>query len=306
MRTLGGRYRLDDQIGAGGMSRVFRGHDEVLDREVAVKLLTAEHVRDTPTHERARNEARYAARLAHPNVAAVYDFGTSRRAGQGAAFLVMELVDGPLLSDVLASGPLDWQVAARVCAEVSAGLAAAHSQGIVHRDIKPANVVLTPSGAKILDFGIAATAGQTDAVPGYPSSPAAGATVLGTAAYIAPERLDGRPVTPATDMYALGVLLYQSLTGVLPWSARTDEQLLRSHRLVPPAALPPIDGLADEVAQVCAQCLDKRPGARPTAVAAALLLATTVDATVYLPPVVAHVEHTVDFQERLHAPTTAY
>src|SRR4051794_39972878 len=128
MRTLGGRYRLVEEIGVGGMAPVWRAHDEVLDREVAVKLLTDEHSADPYEFERARNEARCAARLAHPNVAAVYDFGTSRRAGHGAAYVVMELVEGLLLNAYLYNGPMNWRLAVRVCAEVSAGLAAAHSQ----------------------------------------------------------------------------------------------------------------------------------------------------------------------------------
>ncbi len=299
MRTLGGRYRLDEEIGAGGMAHVWRGYDEVLDREVAVKLLTPEHAGDPRTFERARNEARYAARLAHPNVAAVYDFGTSRRGERGTAYLVMELVEGPLLSDQLRRGPLDWRFAARICAEVSAGLAAAHGREIVHRDVKPANIVLTPTGAKILDFGIAAAAGAPDRIVGN--------SIVGTAAYIAPERLQGRPVMAATDMYSVGVLLYQTITGELPWPVDTDEALLNSHRLAAPAPLPRFDGLADDLAQICADCLDKRPSERPTAVAAALLLAAAVDAQVYLPPVFEPAQHRAPLAEDpLHAVTSAY
>jgi serine/threonine protein kinase len=296
MRTLGGRYRLEEQIGAGGMASVWRGHDEVLDREVAVKLLSGKHA-DTLTFDRARNEARYAARLSHPNVANVYDFGTSLRGGRGEAYLVMELVDGPRLSDELYRGPLGWRYAARICAEVCAGLAAAHSHDIVHRDIKPGNVVLTPAGAKILDFGIAARTGQSDRP--------AGNTVLGTAAYIAPERLQGRPVTPATDIYAVGVLLYQSITGELPWPANTDEELLASHCEVPAAPLPPLGTEGDDVARICADCLAKRPGKRPTAVAAALFLAASVDTPVYLPPIVPTPSHAAP-EDPLHAQTAAY
>src|SRR5688572_28172068 len=136
MRVLSGRYRLLGQLGVGGMAPVWQAHDEVLDRTVAVKLLTPEHTADPEAFARASNEARYAARIAHPNVAGVYDFGTTRRGRQGAAYLVMELVQGSLLSDYLRHGPLHPGFAVRVCAEVAAGLAAAHGQGIVHRDIK--------------------------------------------------------------------------------------------------------------------------------------------------------------------------
>jgi serine/threonine-protein kinase len=275
MRVLGGRYQLLEEIGAGGMARVWRAHDEVLDRTVAVKLLTAEHTSDPVELTRARNEARCAARLAHPNVAAVYDFGTSLRGERGAAYVVMELVEGPLLSEYLKSGPLNWRFAVRVVAEVSAGLAAAHSQGIVHRDIKPSNVVLSQSGAKILDFGIAASVGVADVQPD--------GTVRGTSAYMAPERLTRQPVAPPLDMYALGVLLYRNLTARLPWSATTDIEMLEAHRSQPPAPLPPINGLVPEATQICASCLDKDPTKRPTAVAAALILAASVNAQIYLP-----------------------
>jgi len=257
------------------MATVWRAHDEVLDRIVAVKLLTDDQCADPRDIERARTEARYGARLAHPNVAAVYDFGTSRRGGRGAAYVVMELLDGRLLSDHLDHGPLTWRYAVRVCAELSAGLAAAHSQGIVHRDIKPANVVLTETGAKLLDFGIAARVGDDDRL--------ADGTVLGTSGYMAPERFDPNPVAPPLDVYGLGVLLYRTLTARLPWYVRTHEDLVHAHRYCAPLPLPRIAGMAPEVADVCYRCLDKDPARRPTAVAAALLLAACVEAQVYVP-----------------------
>jgi serine/threonine-protein kinase len=259
------------------MASVWQAHDEVLDREVAVKLLTPEHTADPEAFDRARNEARSGARFAHPNVVSVYDFGTSRRAGRGTAYLVMELVEGQPLDAVMLGGPLDWRVAGRVCAEVAAGLAAAHGHGVVHRDIKPANVVLTSSGAKVLDFGVAARAGQPDQLPD--------GTLLGTPAYLAPERLESGLAAPAVDVYAVGVLLYQCLTGRLPWPADTDEQMLRAHRHTPPAPLPAIAGLPDEVAEVCAASLAKLPETRPTSVALALILSAAVDVPVHVPPV---------------------
>jgi serine/threonine-protein kinase len=259
------------------MASVWQAHDEVLDRVVAVKLLTPEHAADPDSFDRARNEARSGARFAHPNVVAVYDFGTSKRAGKGIAYLVMELVEGRSLAGAIRAGPLDWQVAGRICAEVGAGLAAAHTHGIVHRDIKPANVVLTAAGAKILDFGVAARAGQPDHLPD--------GTLLGTPAYLAPERLDRGPSAPSADVYAVGVLLYQCLTGRLPWPADTDEQVLHSHRFTPPAALPKIAGLPAELAEICTASLEKVPECRPSSVALALILAAAVDVAVHIPPV---------------------
>lgn len=275
MSMIGGRYRLLDAAGVGGMATVWRAHDEVLDRIVAVKLLTDDQCADPHEIYRARTEARFGARLAHPNVAAVYDFGTSRRQGRGAAYVVMELVEGTPLSDYLENGPLHWRFAVRICAELSAGLAAAHSHGIVHRDIKPGNVVLTETGAKLLDFGIAARVGEDDRLPD--------GTVLGTSGYMAPERFGPNLVAPTLDMYGVGVLLYRTLTARLPWHAQTHEDLLRAQRHADPLPLPPIDGMAPEVADLCIRCLDKDPAHRPTAVAVAMLLAACIGAQIYVP-----------------------
>ena len=278
MRTLGGRYQLEQCIGTGGMSQVWRGFDEVLARPVAVKLITADQAADDGCDERVRTEARAAARLAHPNVAGVYDFGTAAfLPGREAPYIVMELVDGATLADHLAGGPLDWHIAVRVCAEVSAALTAAHAHGIVHRDVKPANVMLTPAGAKVLDFGIATRTGECDRQPV--------GIVVGTPAYLAPERIGGEPATPASDMYALGVLLYQCLTGRLPWPYDTAERMLHARRHTQPEPLPPVDGLAPEVAELCARCLATDPDERPSSLVAALVLAEAVDARVYVPPI---------------------
>jgi eukaryotic-like serine/threonine-protein kinase len=278
MRTLGGRYQLVQRIGIGGMSEVWRGHDRVLDRPVAVKIM-APAVEGTlgavSGVELIRTEARSAARLAHPNVANVHDFGTASSPGRDLPYIVMELVDGQTLAEHLNAGPIDWRIGVRICAEVAAALAAAHAEHVVHRDIKPANVMLTPSGAKVLDFGIAAAAGTPDPDPEGP--------VMGTPAYVAPERFEGLPATPATDMFALGVLLYHCLAGRLPWQAATNTELIEAQRYRDPDPLPPIEGLAPEVADLCSRCLHRDPRERPTALVAALLLAETVDARVYVP-----------------------
>jgi serine/threonine protein kinase len=270
MRMLGGRYRLEQRIGIGGMAEVWRGHDDVLDRPVAVKIMApamSGTLGEVTSIDLVRTEARSAARLAHPNVAGVHDFGTSPAPDREVPYIVMELVDGQTLSEHLAAGTLDWRIAVRVCAEVAAALAAAHAQHVVHRDIKPSNIMLTPSGAKVLDFGIAAAAGSHDPDPDAP--------VMGTPAYVAPERFHGLPATPASDMWSLGVLLYHCLSGRLPWQAESGTALIY--------APPPIEGLAPEVLDLCSRCLDKDPAERPTALVAALLLAEAVDARVYVP-----------------------
>ncbi|WP_406069352.1 serine/threonine-protein kinase [Micromonospora sp. NBC_01638] len=276
MRTLDGRYQLEQRIGVGGMSEVWRAHDQVLDRPVAVKLiLPGPDDQDGPV-DRIRAEARSAARLVHPNVASVHDFGTSSTwPGRPMPYIVMELAEGETLAAHLRAGPLDWRISVRVCAEVAAALAAAHAEGIVHRDVKPANVILTPAGVKVLDFGIAVPAGAPDPMPT--------GIVLGTPAYLAPEQLDGVPATPAADMYALGVLLYYCLTARLPYDAVTTHELLGVRRRQPPQPLPEIDGLPPEVAELCHSCLADGPEQRPTSLIAALVLAEAVDARVYVP-----------------------
>ncbi|SCL28162.1 serine/threonine protein kinase [Micromonospora rhizosphaerae] len=276
MRTLGGRYELEQRIGIGGMSEVWRAHDLVLDRPVAVKLISPGQDDEATLVERIRDEARSAARLVHPNVASVHDFGTSTLLpGHELPYIVMELAEGETLAAHLRDGPLDWRIAVRVCAEVSAGLAAAHAHGIVHRDVKPANVILTPSGVKVLDFGIATPAGSPDRTPD--------GIVVGTPAYLAPEQLDRQPATPAADMYAVGVLVYYCLTGRLPYQASSATQLLGARKRRAPEPLPEIEGLAPEVADLCRNCLADDPARRPTSLVAALLLAEAVDARVYVP-----------------------
>jgi len=274
MRALGGRYRLDSPLGAGGMAAVWRGHDLVLGRPVAVKLLTP-RLADRASRERIRAEAKVAARLTHPNVAGVYDFGESRRGHRKIPYIVMELVDGPTLAERLRGGVPHWRTAVCIVAEVAAALAAAHARGVVHRDIKPGNVMLARTGVKVVDFGIAAAAGALEDKRGL---------LLGTPAYVAPERFDGESL-PATDVYALGVLLYQCLAGRLPWTAETATEFVTAHRELPPRPLPPVDGLATDVAELVDECLRKRPDERPSSLYAALVLAEAAGASLILPPV---------------------
>jgi eukaryotic-like serine/threonine-protein kinase len=258
VQVLGGRYRLVERLGTGGMSVVWRAYDEVLSRQVAVKVLAAKLVEDPESRQMIRAEAQAAARLSHPHVTGVYDYGESiADDGSPVPYVVMELVDGRTLEDRLSRGPLPWRMSLRLGAEVAAALAAAHARGLVHRDVKPANVMLTRSGAKVVDFGIAAVAGDTGEVR-------PGGTVLGTPAYLAPERMAGGPVRPATDVYALGVLLYRALTGTLPWQAETTTQMIKAHVYAEPAPLPSVPGLPDGVAELCLRCLAKDPEQRPT------------------------------------------
>jgi serine/threonine-protein kinase len=284
VRTLGRRYRLEVPLGSGGMAQVWRARDLVLGRDVAVKLLApsfgdraARAARD-----RIRAEAQVAARLAHPNIAGVYDFGESRQGSHGRApYIVMELVHGDTLAARIAGqrgDPMHWRTAVGIAAQAAAALAAAHACGVVHRDIKPGNVMLARTGVKVVDFGIAAAVGALDE---------AGDELLGTPAYVAPERFAGRPAAPATDVYALGVMLYQCLAGTLPWPAHTITELIRAHREQPPEPLPPIDGLPADVIELCEQCLSKNPDDRPASLYAAVVLAEAAGLAVTLPTVLA-------------------
>ncbi|MCW6009656.1 protein kinase [Micromonospora sp. CPCC 205371] len=257
------------------MSVVWRATDEVLRRPVAVKVLAGRFVTDAAARLRLQAEARAAARLTHPNVASVYDYGESHsESGHLVPFVVMEMLSGPTLSRRLADGPLPPTDALKVCAEVASGLAAAHAAALVHRDVKPANVMLTPTGAKVVDFGIAAAAGPRDDVDPY-------SDLFGTPAYLAPERLVGGDVVPASDVYALGLLLHGALLGRLPWEAETTTQMLAAHVYVEPTPLPPIDGVPALVIGLARRCLAKNPADRPTAseVASELASAASTAAT---------------------------
>ena len=263
--VLGGRYQLIDQLGLGGMAVVWRARDQVLGRTVAVKVLAGRHVDDPQSRQLIRAEARAAAALSHPNIAQVYDYGESYEHGIFMPYLVMELVKGPTLEQRMASGAMTPGFAMRVSAEVGAALAAAHADGLVHRDIKPANVMLTSVGAKVVDFGIAAAIG--------PGSSREEFEVLGTPAYLAPERLSDDAVTPACDVYALGLLLYRLLTGALPWSVDSTTQMLTAHIYIEPTPLPQLADVPEYVTAMGNRCLSKDPTLRPSARDAAALLA---------------------------------
>src|SRR5690242_20660665 len=232
------------------MAVVWRAVDQVLDRPVAVKVLTAKFAGGVESRIRVLAEARAAARLTHPHVGAVYDYGESVTGnGDRVPFVVMELLPGRSLEQRLKQGPVPINQALKICAQVASALAAAHARGLVHRDVKPANVMLPRDGAKVVDFGLAAVAGEPTDLGGH------GGVVLGTPAYLAPERLSGDTVVAATDVYALGLLLYRLLAGRMPWHADTTTQMLIAHEYLEPAPLPPISGVAPVVVDVIQQCL---------------------------------------------------
>jgi eukaryotic-like serine/threonine-protein kinase len=253
----GGRYRLVRRIATGGMGEVWQADDVVLGRRVALKMLVEELAADDRATRRFVREARATARLTHPNVARVYDFG---RDG-GTPFLVMELLQGETLAARLASGPLPPSEAARVAAAVADALEAAHERGIVHRDMKPSNVMLTPDGeVKVLDFGIAAAADETHSTTG--------SGLYATVAYVSPERVAGEPAMPASDVYSLGAVLYELLCGRPPFSGSSPALVARSHLHDLPV---PVRQLAPWVparlAEACEAALAKDPARRPSSAA---------------------------------------
>jgi serine/threonine protein kinase len=257
------RYRIDARLGAGGMATVHRAHDLRLGRDVAIKILLPNLAGDPLVAERFDREARALASIRHPNVVQVHDVEPGDPETGREPFFVMELCEGGSLADRLAAagGALPPDELVPMVVGVATGLAELHGQGIVHRDIKPHNILLGPGGAKLGDFGVA----RTD-TPDTTTLTAAGSTV-GTLAYLPPEQLAGEPATPTSDVYSLGVVTYQALTGQLPRPASSWAQLveMRNAPVPPPSAVRPELGTAFD--EPLGAALTGDPGARPTALA---------------------------------------
>jgi serine/threonine-protein kinase len=247
---LAGRYRLIDRVGAGGMAVIWRAHDETLERLVAVKVLDLSLSGDARMRDLVRREAWAAARLNHPDVASVHDFVQVGDFG----VLVMQLVEGSPVADLIAAGPLPWQEAVRIGMRVALVLDHAHHRGVIHRDITPDNIVVHGDRVTVLDFGIAAKIGE-------PDDDSTGAS-FGTPAYVAPERLDGTPAQTATDVYALGVVLFEMLTARIPFRVRGWDDVAGDHGPVP---LLRVSGLPSSVRSLVAQMLSRDAAARPRA-----------------------------------------
>ena len=246
----GGRYRLDERIATGGMGEVWRATDTALDRQVAVKLLKQEYADDPTFRARFESEARHAAALHHSGIAQIYDFG----AQAARPFLVMEYVQGQPLHEMLRSGrPMDAAAAGDLLAQAGDAVGAAHAAGIVHRDVKPANLIVTPDRrVKITDFGIARAAESVALTQT--------GQVIGTPQYLSPEQAQGQQATPASDVYALGVVGYEMLTGRRPFVAETPIATALAHLREPVPDLP--DGVPGPLAGVVRQALAKDPAER--------------------------------------------
>jgi serine/threonine protein kinase len=231
--VLSGRYELLHRLGIGGAGAVWQAMDRILERQVAIKVLLPELADDPQTAARFRAEASAAGKLTHPNVVVVYDIGRDR----GRDYLVMELVDGPSASQLFAEGPMASGAAAHLGRSVAAGLGAAHAAGMVHRDVKPANVLLTRDGTpKLADFGIARALGDATARLTRPGN------VVGTARYLAPEQLRDDPLDARADVYSLGLLLHEALTGGPPFGDGTAAEIA-SRRLAADLAPPSSAGI---------------------------------------------------------------
>jgi len=284
--TLAARYRLDELIATGGMGSVYRAVDEHLGRPVAIKVLKRVLADDPMFLERFRREARAAAVVSHPNVATIFDYGER----SSEPFIVMELVEGETLAERIArEGRLPWREAFAIAEQVARALAAAHASGVVHRDVKPANILMDTSGTvKVTDFGIARAAQATTLTrPGM---------VLGSANYVAPEQAQANPVGPAADLYSLGCVLFEAVTGATPYQGPNAVAIATQH--VSAAVPDPRERVPDLPAKAVAvlmRSLQKEAEARcPSASAMARALAAARaegqaphpdDATVIMPAV---------------------
>jgi len=258
---LANRYELGERIGLGGMGQVWEARDTLLGRRVAVKTVILSDPTDRDTPARILREASATASLSHPGIVTVYDAGTDEDAPAGpTAFIVMELLDGTTLRDTLERGPLPVGEALRIGAAVADALTAAHEIGVIHRDIKPANIIVSGERVTVVDFGIAALTQTGDPTLARPGS------TLGTAAYMAPEQAAGRPVCPASDVYALGCVLYALLTGTPPFTGEHYLAVLQQQAFAEPPLLTERrpDAPAD-VEHLLSRMLAKDPAARPGA-----------------------------------------
>jgi serine/threonine-protein kinase len=265
-QTLDEKYYLEERLGEGGMGTVYRARHLLMDRPVAIKVLHPQFVEKEPARMRFQLEARAAVRLHHPNAVSVTDFGQTP---DGLVYIVMELLKGHTLREILAKeAPLETARAISIMLQASDAVAAAHEAGIIHRDLKPSNILVTksadaPSVVKVLDFGIAKLAADTlegeDAseltLPGTP---------IGTPRYMSPEQHEGREITPATDVYSLGILLYEMLTGMAPFTGTSVVEIAIKHADDPPRAPREIvAAIPEDVERVVLHALEKEPEARP-------------------------------------------
>src|SRR5271169_2607079 len=261
-----GPYEITGPLGSGGMGEVYRARDTRLERTVAIKILPKEMSADPTRKQRFEREAKAISNLNHPNICTLHDVGSQ----DGVEYLVLELVEGETLEKRLEKGPLATEVLLRYGVEIADALEKAHRSGVIHRDLKPSNIMLTKSGAKLLDFGLAkwSTIGPSEAetlktLTGTPENLTEQGTLVGTIRYMAPEQLEGRKVDSRTDLFAFGEVLYEMATGVPAFSGKSKASLIAAILTEDPSRMtqlqpmcpPPLD-------QLVRSCLAKDPDER--------------------------------------------
>ncbi|HKG46756.1 MAG TPA: serine/threonine-protein kinase [Pyrinomonadaceae bacterium] len=263
-RTLDEKYLIEEHLGAGGMGAVYRARHLSMDRPVAIKFLHQRFVEDEAARGRFHTEARAAVKLRHPNAVSVTDFGQT---SEGVVYIVMELLEGRTLREILGrEAPLETARAISIELQASEAVAAAHEAGIIHRDLKPSNILVTqsadqPAVVKVLDFGIATFAADDD---DEPTTLAQTHSIIGTPRYMSPEQHNGNELTAAADVYSLGVILYEMLTGMVPFSGSTPAEIAEKHANIPPHSPREIvAAIPQDVERVVLHALEKQPGERP-------------------------------------------
>ena len=270
-RTLDEKYCVEERLGAGGMGVVYRARHLLMNRPVAIKVLHQRLVEDEAARARFQTEARAAVKLQHPNAVSVSDFGQTP---EGCFYIVMELLEGRTLREILSrEAPIETARAVSIMLQISDAVAAAHEAKIIHRDLKPLNILVTqsaeqPAVVKVLDFGIAKLGkddfddDENSATPwttsGQPSS------IIGTPRYMAPEQSNGSELTPAADVYSLGVILYEMLTGMTPFTGSTPEDIAQKHaNNLPLSPREIVAGIPEDIQRIVLKALEKNPANRP-------------------------------------------
>jgi len=260
-----GPYEIVAALGAGGMGEVYRARDSRLEREVAIKILPANLNSDANLRQRLEREAKAVSRLSHPHICTLHDIGHQ----DGTDFLVMELLDGETLEQRLMKGPLSTEQTIRNAAQLADALATAHRVGLTHRDLKPANIMLTRTGAKLMDFGLAKHFGPAPLKAALtemtvePSKLTGAGMIVGTFQYMAPEQLEGKEADARTDIFALGSVTYEMATGKAAFSGKSRASLIASIMTTEPAPMTQIRPLTPPALErVVRKCLAKNPDER--------------------------------------------